>query len=106
MEDLRHTRFPEVPTVQEAVGVAWSVAHWRGIVAPANLPDGIRQRYVEAFRRVEADLGFQAAADAQSFTLRWRHGDEFGAYMAEDDARFGPIIRSLGADAASISSLL
>ena len=106
MEDQRHARFADVPTVREAIGVAWSVAHWRGFVAPAGLPEGLRDHYVEAFRCVERDPGFLAAAAAQSFTLRWRHGDAFAAYMAEDDAQFGPVIRALGADAGSVSSLL
>ena len=34
LEDARHARFPEVPTVSEALDVKWHVAHWRGIVAP------------------------------------------------------------------------
>src|SRR6185503_18266642 len=33
MEDSRHARFPDVPTVSEALGVNWHVAHWRGVVA-------------------------------------------------------------------------
>jgi len=98
MEDIRHPQFPEVPTVQEAIGVAWQVAHWRGIVAPPRLPDPIRDRYVEALRRVAADAAFRAEAAASAFTVRWRLGDEFARYMEQDDRQFGRVIALLPAE--------
>ena len=104
MEDVRHARFPNVPTVEEAIGVQWSVAHWRGIVAPRGLPSEIRERYIEAFRNVEKDPEFEAEAAANAFTLRWRHGEDFAKYMAEDDQQFGRIIGLLGPQVGSVSS--
>jgi len=98
MEDIRHPQFPEVPTVQESIGVAWQVAHWRGIVAPPGLPDPIRDRFVEALRRVAADAAFRAEAAASAFTVRWRFGDEFARYMEQDDRQFGRVIALLPAE--------
>jgi len=95
MEDVRHSHFPDVPTVQEAIGVAWQVAHWRGIVAPSRLPDPVRDRYVEALQRVAADEAFQVEAAASAFTVRWRFGDEFARYMEQDDRQFGRVIALL-----------
>jgi tripartite-type tricarboxylate transporter receptor subunit TctC len=100
MEDARHRQFPEVPTVREAVGVAWEVAHWRGFVAPPRLPDAIRDRYVDALRRVAADASFQAEAAASAFTVRWRFGDEFARYMEQDDRQFGRVIALLPPEAS------
>jgi tripartite-type tricarboxylate transporter receptor subunit TctC len=105
MDAARHPAFPDVPTVREAVGIDWSVAHWRGLVAPRGLPAAITDRYVQALRRVAADAEFQAEARASSFSLAWRFGEEFRAYMAEDDALFGRIIQLLGPRAGSASSL-
>lgn len=105
MEDLRHPGFPDVPTVAEASGLAWSVAHWRGIVAPRGLPEKLREAYIEALRCVERDPEFQAEAQANFFTLRWRYGGDFADYMAEDDARFGRIIDLLGTRAGSAAGL-
>jgi tripartite-type tricarboxylate transporter receptor subunit TctC len=106
MDTKRHARFSEVPTVKEAIGIDWAVAHWRGIVAPAGLPAAIRERYVAALREVAADREFQGEAAASSFTLDWRFGDDFGRYMAQDDALFGRVIRRLGDKAGSASGLL
>jgi tripartite-type tricarboxylate transporter receptor subunit TctC len=105
MDASRHPVFASVPTVQEALGLPWSVAHWRGLVAPKGLPTAIRDRYVQALRRVAADPDFQRDAQASSFTVAWRFGEDFGRYMAEDDAMFGRIIRLLGPRAGSASSL-
>lgn len=105
MEDIRHPAFPEVPTVEEVIGLPWSVAHWRGIVAPRGLPAEVRERYIAAFHRVEADPDFQAEAVANSYTVRWRYGDEFAQYMAEDDEQFGRVISLLGASAKGVQML-
>ncbi len=105
MEDQRHVAFPDVPTVKEAIGVPWSVAHWRGVVAPRGLPDSIRDRYIDALRQIENDTEFQQEAKASSFTIRWRFGDDFERYMQEDDAQFGEIIKLLDTRSGSTSKL-
>ena len=105
IEEQRQPGFPQVPTVREAIGIPWSVAHWRGIVAPRGLPAAIRDQYIAALRQVENDAGFQAEARASFFTLRWRHGDDFARYMDQDDAQFGRIIDTLGTKAGSAAGL-
>jgi tripartite-type tricarboxylate transporter receptor subunit TctC len=92
MEPKRHPRFPDVPTIEEALGVAWHVSHWRGIVAPRGVPAAIAERYVEALRRVAEDRAFQEEAAASAFTLRWYFADAFTRYMEEEDREFGRII--------------
>jgi tripartite-type tricarboxylate transporter receptor subunit TctC len=99
MENERHPSFPGVPTVKEALGAAWYVSHWRGIVAPRRLPAALIERYVEALRRVAADRAFQEEAAANAFTLRWHFAGGFARYMEEEDRQFGAIIRSLEKDA-------
>lgn len=105
MEDTRHPDFSDVPTVNEAVALPWSVAHWRGVVAPRGLPDALALRYLDAFRQIERDTEFQSEARASSFTLRWRHGEDFARYMDEDDAQFGHVIRLLGTTSGSAAGL-
>jgi len=92
MEDARHARFPDVPTVSEALGVKWHVAHWRGIVAPKDLPGSVANRYVAALRAVSVDEDFAREAAGSAFTVRWRFGRDFASYMEEDDVQFGRVI--------------
>ena len=93
MEDRRHPRFAEVPTVSEVLGRPWHVAHWRGLVAPKGLPPAITERFVSGLRRVAGDPDFQREAAAAAFTVRWRFGADFAQYMDEDDRQFGRVIR-------------
>ena len=95
MEDARHARFPGVPTVSEALGVKWHVAHWRGIVAPKDLAGSVANRYIAALRSTSQDAAFAEEAAASAFTVRWRFGRDFGTYMDEDDEQFGHVIRLL-----------
>lgn len=95
MESKRHPRFPDVPTVDEALGVAWHISHWRGVVAPRGLPRGLCDKFVTGLRRVAADRAFQEEAAANAFALLWHFDDEFAHYMDEEDRRFGAIIQSL-----------
>ncbi len=105
MEDVRHAGFPDVPTVQEAIGVRWSVAHWRGLVAPKGLSTELTKVFIDGLRKVEMDPGFQAEAHENSFTTRWRYGADFERYMKEDDVQFGRVIGLLGDKAGSTSKL-
>ena len=101
MEDRRHPRFADVPTVDEALGRRWSVAHWRGLVGPKGLPAAVGERFVSALRKVADDAGFRREAAANSFTVRWRFGADFASYMDEDDRQFGRVIRLLEEGASS-----
>ena len=105
MEDVRHPGFPDVPTVEESIGVPWSVAHWRGLVAPKGLSAELTTTFIDALKKVAQDPDFQAEAQKNSFTTRWRFGVDFECYMEEDDARFGEIIQLLGDTAGSTSKL-
>jgi tripartite-type tricarboxylate transporter receptor subunit TctC len=92
MAEVRHPRFPDVPTVREAIGLDWSVAHWRGLVAPAGIPAAEREVLCAALARVQADADFDAACRQAGYSLGWRIGEDFGRYMDEDDQLFGRLI--------------
>lgn len=95
MDAVRHPMFPEVPTVKEAVGIDWRVAHWRGLVAPAGLPDALKQGFVEALRRISNRQDFAEECRANGFGTGWRFDADFLEYMKQDDEQFGRIIRML-----------
>lgn len=94
MAEARHPLFPDVPTVREAVGLDWQVAHWRGLVAPAGLAREVEARLVTALRQVAADPAFMAESARNGYSLGWRFGADFAQYMREDDAQFGRLIRA------------
>src|SRR5690606_14005298 len=52
MSPTRAALFPDVPTLKETIGSDWAIGAWRGIVAPAGLPEDISSRLIEALDKV------------------------------------------------------
>lgn len=92
MAEARHPLFADVPTVHEAIGLDWSVAHWRGLVAPAGIPASERETLCQALQTVKEDVAFGTACREAGYSLGWRIGEAFGHYMDEDDQLFGRLI--------------
>lgn len=92
----RTAAFPDVPTAEEALGVAYAAGAWRGIVAPAGLPDNIRDRLVEALRSAYDSADFQDAMAERGFGVVWAPTDEFAAYLARDFEQTGEIMGAIG----------
>jgi tripartite-type tricarboxylate transporter receptor subunit TctC len=54
MNDKPSALYPNVPTLKAATGSDWTMAAWRGIVAPKGLPAPVRDKLAEAVRKVAA----------------------------------------------------
>ncbi|MGZ5848020.1 MAG: tripartite tricarboxylate transporter substrate binding protein, partial [Ramlibacter sp.] len=54
MSDKPAALYPQVPTLKAATGSNWTMAAWRGIVAPKGLPNDIRDKLAAAVRKVAA----------------------------------------------------
>ncbi|NBY68261.1 MAG: tripartite tricarboxylate transporter substrate binding protein, partial [Betaproteobacteria bacterium] len=54
MNDKPSALYPNVPTLKAATGSDWTMAAWRGIVAPKGLPAPIRDKLAESVRKVAA----------------------------------------------------
>jgi tripartite-type tricarboxylate transporter receptor subunit TctC len=67
-----------------------------GIVAPAGLPDDIRDRLIEAMTEVYNSDDYQDFMSTAGFGLLWAAGDDFGAFMAEQHERNQGVIQALG----------
>ena len=93
MAESRHPLFPDVPTVKQAVGLDWCVAHWRGLVAPAGLHADIKDTLMAALREIATDADFIEECKSNGYTLGWRFDGDFARYMQEDDEQFGRVIR-------------
>ncbi|MFM7004880.1 MAG: tripartite tricarboxylate transporter substrate binding protein, partial [Limnohabitans sp.] len=51
MNDKPSALYPNVPTLKSAIGSDWTMAAWRGIVAPKGLPAPVRDKLAEAVRK-------------------------------------------------------
>jgi tripartite-type tricarboxylate transporter receptor subunit TctC len=96
LSEERLDAFPDVPTVGDALGEPFAGGSWRGIVAPAGLPDDIRDRLIEAMTEVYNSDEYQDFMNTAGFGLLWAAGDDFGAFMAEQHERNQGVIQALG----------
>ncbi|WP_108662472.1 tripartite tricarboxylate transporter substrate binding protein [Acuticoccus kandeliae] len=96
LSDDRLPAFPDVPTVNEAIGKDFSGGTWRGIVAPAGLPDDITATLVEAVEKAWNSEEFQSFMSERGFGIKYLGGEEFGAYLAQQHESNGEVMGLLG----------
>lgn len=77
----------DVPTLKDSIGVdVGNLGSTRGWVAPAGIPDDLLKVYREAFAMAANDPEYQEAAKKRNITIvDPMIGDEFAAYMKEQD---------------------
>ena len=78
LDDKRSPFAPDVPTARE-LGYDVQMGSYRGIVAPAGLPDKIRDKLIAALRAVNDNPEFQKTAAKQGSPISFIAGDDFAA---------------------------
>lgn len=96
MSKERSQLFPDVPTLKEETGSDWEFGAWRGIVAPKNLPDDVKDRLVTALDNVFKSDEYKEFMAAQGFGASFLPGEEFGQFMATNDVNFGETMKAIG----------
>jgi tripartite-type tricarboxylate transporter receptor subunit TctC len=96
MNPERQEAFPEVPTLEEALGTDWSMSTWFGLVGPAELPDDITQALIETSRRVHESEQFQEFAKERGYVAVWDEGEKFKTFMQAFAEDKGTLIEDLG----------
>lgn len=90
--------FPDVPTVNDALGVDFAIAGWRGLAGPAGLPDDITAKLVEALDTIVHSDTFGTSMDKLNYGVVWEGGGDFTDYLAQRGEAFGQAIGSAGLD--------
>lgn len=96
LSEERLAAFPDVPTVEDAIGLPYAAGTWRGIVAPAGLSEEIRDELIAAMENVYNSEAYREFMAGAGFGLLWAAGDDFGAFMAEQHDRNQGVIEALG----------
>lgn len=86
---------PDVPTVAETLP-GFEALTWFGFVAPAGLPQDIADRLVIELRGVSADPAVQARLRQLSAVPSGLSGDDFGAFIRSELAKWGPVVEKAG----------
>ncbi|QCI66494.1 tripartite tricarboxylate transporter substrate binding protein [Phreatobacter stygius] len=96
MAPARNPQFPNVPTLNESLGINYSVGAWRGIGGPKNLPAPIAERLTAALKKANESKEFQDFMGNRGFGIKWADGAGFAKFMAEGDAAMGVAMKAAG----------
>jgi tripartite-type tricarboxylate transporter receptor subunit TctC len=96
MDPKRSALYPNVPTLKEAVGSDWTMAAWRGIVAPKGIPADARDKLSAAVRKVVASKEYTDFMASRGFGVIYAGPEDFGRMMAKSDADLGATMKAVG----------
>jgi len=96
MDTERNGAFPDVPTLNEAAGLDWQMAAWRGLAGPKGMPDEATEALTAAFEKVWNSAEFQEFMQGRGFGLVWKPGAEFAEWMDSSDAALGSVMKAVG----------
>ena len=96
MDDKGSALFPNVPTMQQAIGVNYTVAAWRGLAAPKGLPADVTAKLIATIKKVADSKEWKDFAASKGYGTAWAPGAEFAAFMAKSDAAMGATMKAAG----------
>ena len=85
----------EAPTIRDA-GFDVVVENWRGVVAPPDILPPSATRWSTRCERVHDTPEWKEALERNGWTDFFKPGDEFTAFLRDEDARVDEIIADLG----------
>lgn len=96
MNDKPAALYPNVPTLKQALGSDWTMAAWRGIVAPKGIPADVRNKLAATVQKVANSKEYQDFMASRGFGVIYAGPDEFGRFMAKSDAELGATMKAVG----------
>ena len=96
MGDERIEAFPDVPTLNEATGLDWKVAAWRGIAGPAGLPQEVSDTITPLLEKIHGSEEFAKFMAQRGYGVVWRDAEGVYDWMAESDQALGEVMKAVG----------
>ncbi|MDM0051237.1 tripartite tricarboxylate transporter substrate binding protein [Variovorax sp. J22R115] len=96
MSEKPSALYPNIPTLKSAVGSDWTMAAWRGIVAPKGIPNDVRDKLSAAVKKVAASKDYTDFMASRGFGVTYAGPEDFGKFMAKSDAELGATMKAVG----------
>ena len=88
--------YPNVPTLKAALGSDWTMAAWRGIVAPKGIPADVRDKLAAAIKKVASSKDYTDFMAKQGYGVIYAAPDDFAKFMAKSDMELGATMKAVG----------
>ncbi|MFS8036420.1 tripartite tricarboxylate transporter substrate binding protein [Xanthobacter sp. AM11] len=96
MSTERSRLMPNIPTLKEAAGSAWTIGAWRGIAAPKGIDKAVSDKLQAALKKVYDSKEYQDFLASRGFGGRYADGPGFAAFMATADSALGQVMKETG----------
>jgi len=96
MSDKPSALYPAIPTLKAALGSDWTMAAWRGIVAPKGIPADVRDKLSAAIAKVASSKDYTDFMASRGFGVIYAGPEDFGKYMAKSDTELGATMKAVG----------
>jgi putative tricarboxylic transport membrane protein len=93
-ERLTNDAVKDAPTLQES-GVDLTFTNWRGVLAPPGISEERRQQLIALLEEMHDSPEWQQALEDNGWIDAFRTGDEFTAFLEEQDARVADTLKEL-----------
>jgi putative tricarboxylic transport membrane protein len=87
--------FADIPTLTES-GVDLVFLNWRGVLAPPGIPEERTEELIGFLQEMHDSQGWQAVLEENGWTDDFKTGDEFEAFIDEQDERVSGTLEELG----------
>ena len=84
------------PAVKKAIGSDWTMAAWRGFVAPKGIPTEARDKLAAAIRKVATSKEYNDFMASRGFGVVYAGPEDFAKFMAKSDAELGATMKAVG----------
>jgi tripartite-type tricarboxylate transporter receptor subunit TctC len=88
--------YPNVPTLKSAIGSDWTMAAWRGFVAPKGLPAPIQEKLAAAMKKIAESKDYNDFMSSRGFGVIYAPPQEFSAFMAKSNSELGATMKAVG----------
>lgn len=96
MTEERAATFPDVPTVEEAIGAPWVYGNFFALVGPKGLPEEVVERLMELGGKAAATAEFQDTMKERGVTPVWESRASFESFAEDYSGKVAEILASLG----------
>jgi tripartite-type tricarboxylate transporter receptor subunit TctC len=96
MNDKPSALYPNVPTLKSATGSDWTMAAWRGMVAPKGIPADARDKLSAALKKIAASKEYNEFMSSRGFGVIYAGPEEFAKFMAKSDTELGATMKAVG----------
>jgi tripartite-type tricarboxylate transporter receptor subunit TctC len=96
MSDARNPIFQGVPTLNETLGIKYSVGAWRGIAGPKGMPADIQVKLVAGLKKAYDSKEYQDFMAGRGFGVKWADPAGYAAFMEAGDKAMGDAMKAAG----------